>query len=94
MPEGAGGLSLAKPSARLSPGRGGEACGCAAVCETQTGEHARGRVFRAFAPSFRTMQALFLAQCWQCWLHQVAKTASALPAQSPNQVWWRRRTHP
>ncbi|XP_039710266.1 pleckstrin homology domain-containing family G member 2 isoform X4 [Pteropus medius] len=36
MPEGAGGLSLSKPSPRLSPGRRGEVCDCATVCETQT----------------------------------------------------------
>lgn len=49
MPEGAGGLSLSKPSPRLSPGRRGEVCDCATVCETQTGEHARGILgIRAF----------------------------------------------
>lgn len=56
MPEGASGLSLSKPSSRVSPGRRGEVCDCATVCETQTGEHARGQVFWAFAPSFKTTQ--------------------------------------
>nr|XP_044989651.1 pleckstrin homology domain-containing family G member 2 isoform X2 [Jaculus jaculus] len=36
MPEGARGLSLSKPSPRLGCGHGGEACDCAAVCETRT----------------------------------------------------------
>ncbi|XP_006096768.1 pleckstrin homology domain-containing family G member 2 isoform X1 [Myotis lucifugus] len=36
MPEGARGLSLSKPSPRLSPRHRGEVCDCATVCETQT----------------------------------------------------------
>ncbi|XP_039105590.1 pleckstrin homology domain-containing family G member 2 [Hyaena hyaena] len=36
MPEGARGPSLSKPSPSLGRGPAGEACDCAAVCETQT----------------------------------------------------------
>ncbi|EPY85985.1 pleckstriny domain-containing family G member 2-like protein [Camelus ferus] len=39
MPEGARGLGLSKPSPSL--GRRGEACDCAAVCETQTAKPSR-----------------------------------------------------
>lgn len=84
MPEGARGLSLSKPSPRLSPRHRGEVCDCAAVCETQTGEHAReGQSLlgvHSFIPD--TVQPSGWPIVGQCWQHRVTKIAPVLPAQS------------
>lgn len=93
MPEGAGGLSLSKPSPRLSPGRRGEVCDCATVCETQTGEHVTGRVFWAFAPSFKTMQASVSGPLLAMLVTR-GDQDSFSPACPEPQVCWRRWTHP
>lgn len=61
MPEGARGLSLSKPSPRLSPRHRGEVCDCATMCETQTGEHAREGQSPLGIHSFIPGAALWLA---------------------------------